>query len=192
MRIELISRAFTIKLSPQRHLAALWEQDKEKTTKGTYIGMFHISLSYIYIITKILIKINFFYKARNGIRTRVIFCLEGRRPKPLDHTCKKEMELEGLEPSTFCLQSSCSRQLELQPHKSRQRDLNPRHTAYKAVALPTVLYRHKQFSNMLRFNRRQFNIPTIVWTRALIIVSIATTSLIIQRSFWDSNPGHYD
>ena len=101
--------------------------------------MFHISLSYIYIITKILIKINFFYKARNGIRTRVIFCLEGRRPKPLDHTCKK----------------------------SRQRDLNPRHTAYKAVALPTVLYRHKQFSNMLRFTHRQFNTPTIVWDTSL-------------------------
>lgn len=115
--------------------------------------MFHISLSYIYIITKILIKINFFYKARDEIRTRVIFCLEGRRPKPLDHTCKKEKPAEGLEPPTFTLQGGC------------------------ATIAPC---RHKQFSNMLRFNRRSFNTPTIVWTRALIIVSIATTSLMTE------------
>ena len=141
MRIELISRAFTIKLSPQRHLAALWEQDKEKTTKGTYIGMFHISLSYIYIITKILIKINFFYKARNGIRTRVIFCLEGRRPKPLDHTCKKEMELEGLEPSTFCLQSRHS-PIELHAHLTRLSVVQRRTVHRKSTSvLPRLLLR---------------------------------------------------
>ena len=119
--------------------------------------MFHISLSYIYIITKILIKINFFYKARNGIRTRVIFCLEGRRPKPLDHTCKKRNGARGARTLNLLLAKQLFSPIRTIAHKSRQRDLNPRHTAYKAVALPTVLYRHKQFSNMLRFNCRQFN-----------------------------------
>lgn len=41
-------------------------------------------------------------RACDGIRTRVISCLEGRRPKPLDHTCKIIMfikQVMGIEPT---------------------------------------------------------------------------------------------
>lgn len=37
----------------------------------------------------------------------------------------KYVELVGLEPTTFCLQSSCSRQLELQPHARETRRQKP-------------------------------------------------------------------